>query len=233
MQRSIRFPVVWKFLSERCTLVIELVDRDVLLVIDVQNDFCDGGALAVPGGQEVVPVIHRIAGLFSHVILTQDWHPHDHHSFASNHPGRAPFDIIETADGAQVLWPDHCVQGSMGAAFHPHLQPDNAELILRKGFRPTIDSYSAFTENDRITRTGLTGYLRERGLGRIFLAGLAYDYCVRYSAIDSMRAGFETFVVEDACRAIDLKDSVTATNFGFKEAGVRRITSTMLNLPIA
>ena len=207
---------------------IELVDRDVLLVIDVQNDFCDGGALAVPGGQDVVPKIHRLAGLFQHLIMTQDWHPQDHHSFASNHPGRAPFETIETAHGEQVLWPDHCVQGSMGAAFHPHLHPDHAELILRKGFRKDIDSYSAFRENDRITRTGLTGYLRERGLGRIFLAGLAYDYCVRYSAIDSMQAGFETYVVEDACRAIGIGDSVAATNHAFSKAGVRRITSEML-----
>jgi nicotinamidase/pyrazinamidase len=207
---------------------IELTDRDVLLVIDVQNDFCDGGALAVRGGQEVVPLIHRIAGGFRHVILTQDWHPQDHHSFASNHPGRAPFEIIRTADGEQVLWPDHCVQGSLGAAFHPHLLPDNAELILRKGFRKTLDSYSAFTENDRLTRTGLNGYLRERGLGRIFLTGLAYDYCVRYSAIDGMRAGFETYVVEDACRAIGVGDAVAGTNHAFSEAGVRRITSAML-----
>jgi nicotinamidase/pyrazinamidase len=206
-------------------MAIELVDRDVLLVIDVQNDFCDGGALAVPGGQEVVPVINRIAHAFRHVILTQDWHPREHHSFASNHPGYHPFEMIETAHGAHVLWPDHCIQGSLGAAFHPHLHPDNAELILRKGFRPDIDSYSAFNENDHITRTGLTGYLRERGLGRIFMAGLAYDYCVRHSAIDSMRAGFETFVVEDACRAISIKDSVEATNFSFHEAGVRRISS--------
>jgi nicotinamidase/pyrazinamidase len=207
---------------------IELVDSDVLLVIDVQNDFCDGGPLAVPGGQDVVPVIHRIAALFQHVIMTQDWHPPDHHSFASNHPGRAPFETIETAHGEQVLWPDHCVEGSIGAAFHPHLHPDHAELILRKGCRSDIDSYSAFRENDRITRTGLTGYLRERGLWRIFHAGLAYDYCVRYSAIDSMQAGFETYVVEDACRAIGMGDSVAATNHAFSKAGVRRITSEML-----
>jgi nicotinamidase/pyrazinamidase len=212
---------------------IELFDRDVLLVIDVQNDFCDGGALAVPGGQEVVPVINRIAGIFRHVILTQDWHPRDHHSFASNHPGRAPFETIEVAHGKQELWPDHCVEGSMGAAFHPHLHPDRAELILRKGFRKTIDSYSAFTENDRLTRTGLTGYLRERGLGRIFLSGLAYDYCVLYSAIDSMRAGFETFVIEDACRAIGMGDSVATANYRLSEAGVRRITSSMLGDEVA
>ena len=209
-------------------MAIELTDRDVLLVIDVQNDFCDGGPLAVPGGQDVVPVIHHIAPTFSHVILTQDWHPADHHSFASNHQGRNPFETKETDHGHQVLWPDHCVQGSLGAAFHPHLQLDNTELILRKGFRKTIDSYSAFTENDRLTRTGLTGYLRERGLGRIFLTGLAYDFCVRHSAVDGMRAGFETYVIEDACRAIGLGDSISATHFEFNEAGVRRIDSGML-----
>jgi len=209
-------------------MAIELTDRDVLLVIDVQNDFCDGGPLAVPGGQDVVPVIHRIAPVFSHVILTQDWHPPDHHSFASNHQGRNPFETKETDHGHQVLWPDHCVQGSLGAAFHPHLHLDNTELILRKGFRKTIDSYSAFTENDRLTRTGLTGYLRERGLGRIFLTGLAYDFCVRHSAVDGMRAGFETYVIEDACRAIGLGDSIAATHFEFDEAGVRRIDSGML-----
>jgi nicotinamidase/pyrazinamidase len=207
---------------------IELVDRDVLLVIDVQNDFCDGGALAVPDGQGVVPVINRMAGLFRHLILTQDWHPRDHHSFASQHPGRVPYDTVPTTHGEQILWPDHCVQGSMGAAFHEHLHPDNAELILRKGFRKDIDSYSAFRENDRLSQTGLTGYLRERGLGRIFIAGLAYDYCVRFTAIDSMRAGFETYVVEDACKAVDMGGSVAATEYDFHEAGVRRIQSSML-----
>jgi nicotinamidase/pyrazinamidase len=204
---------------------IRIENSDVLLVIDVQNDFCDGGALAVPRGQDVVPVIHRIAPAFRHVILTQDWHPKDHHSFASNHPGRAPFDTIETAHGAQVLWPDHCVQGSLGAEFYPHLQADNVELILRKGFRSNIDSYSAFRENDRKTHTGLAGYLRERGLGRIFVAGLAYDYCVRYSAIDSVHAGFETYVVEDACRAIAVGNTVEDTHRDFAEVGVQRIDS--------
>jgi nicotinamidase/pyrazinamidase len=189
---------------------MEITDRDVLLVIDVQNDFCDGGALPVPGGQEVVPVIHRIARAFSHAVMTQDWHPQDHHSFASNHPSRTPFETVETIHGLHVLWPDHCVQGSLGAAFHPHLQLDNAELILRKGCRSTIDSYSAFNENDHLTRTGLT------------------DFCVRHSAIDGMRAGFETFVVEDACKAIGLGDSIAATNHAFHEAGVRRITSALL-----
>jgi nicotinamidase/pyrazinamidase len=204
---------------------IRIENSDVLLVIDVQNDFCDGGALAVPRGQDVVPVIRRIAPAFRHVILTQDWHPKDHHSFASNHPGRAPFDTIETAHGAQVLWPDHCVQGSLGAEFYPHLQADNVELILRKGFRSNIDSYSAFRENDRKTHTGLAGYLRERGLGRIFVAGLAYDYCVRYSAIDSVHAGFETYVVEDACRAIAVGNTVEDTHRDFAEVGVQRIDS--------
>ena len=207
---------------------IELVDRDVLLVIDVQNDFCDGGALAVPGGQEVVPVVHRLAPLFRHLIVTQDWHPRDHHSFASNHPGRSPFDTIASAEGEHVLWPDHCVQGSTGAELHPHLPVDNVELVLRKGFRKEIDSYSAFRENDRISRTGLTGYLRERGLGRIFLVGLAYDFCVRHSAIDSMQAGFETYVIEDGCRAIDLNGSVAKTNHEFSQAGVQRIHSSVL-----
>jgi nicotinamidase/pyrazinamidase len=207
---------------------IRTENRDAWLVIDVQNDFCDGGALAVPHGQDVVPVIHRIASAFRHVILTQDWHPKDHHSFASYHPGRAPFDTIETAHGAQVLWPDHCVQGSLGAEFHPHLQLDNVELILRKGFRNNIDSYSAFRENDRKTHTGLAGYLHERGLGRIFLAGLAYDYCVRYSAIDSVHAGFQTYVVEDACRAIAMGNSVEDTNRDFNEVSVNTINSEAL-----
>jgi nicotinamidase/pyrazinamidase len=203
-------------------------NRDVLVVIDVQNDFCDGGALPVPGGQNVVPVIHRIGADFRHVILTQDWHPRDHHSFASQHPGRSAFDTVETDHGAQTLWPDHCVQGSMGAEFYPHLQLDNVELILRKGFRSNIDSYSAFRENDRRTHTGLAGYLRERGLGRVFLAGLAYDYCVRYSAIDSVHAGFETYVVEDACRAIAVGNTVEDTNRDFAAIGVNRITSDAL-----
>jgi nicotinamidase/pyrazinamidase len=207
---------------------IRTENRDVLLVIDVQNDFCDGGALAVPRGQDVVPVIHRIASSFRHVIFTQDWHPKDHHSFASHHPGRAPFDTIETAHGEQVLWPDHCVQGSLGAGFHPHLQLDNVELILRKGFRSNIDSYSAFRENDRKTHTGLAGYLRERGLERVFLAGLAYDYCVRYSAIDSVHAGFETYIVEDACRAIAVGNTVEDANRDFAETGVQRISSEAL-----
>jgi nicotinamidase/pyrazinamidase len=171
---------------------------DVLIVVDVQNDFCPGGRLAVPGGDEVVMQINRLAAGFAHVLLTQDWHPAGHHSFASSHPGRVPFETITAAYGAQVLWPDHCVQGSAGAAFHPALDVPHAALVLRKGFRREIDSYSAFYENDRTTPTGLAGYLRERGLARIFLAGLAFDFCVRWSAEDARRLGFEAIVIEDA-----------------------------------
>ena len=194
--------------------------HDVLIVTDVQNDFCPGGALAVPHGDEVIAPIHRIAPLFEHIILTQDWHPANHTSFASSHPGKQPFETVELAYGAQTLWPPHCVQGSAGAEFHPALHLPQAELILRKGFRPQIDSYSAFFENDRATPTGLAGYLRERELARVFLAGLAYDYCVGYSALDARRLGLEAFVLRDACRAIDLNGSVAAIESEFASAGV-------------
>src|ERR1700728_3425751 len=173
-------------------------DDDLLLIIDVQNDFCPGGALAVTDGDAVVPVINRLAERFDHVVLTQDWHPAGHSSFATSHPGYAVFEAIDMPYGRQTLWPDHCVQGTSGAAFHPQLETDRAELVIRKGFRPTIDSYSAFYENDRRTPTGLAGYLRERGLTRVFLAGLAFDFCVRYSAEDAQREGFAVFVIEDA-----------------------------------
>jgi nicotinamidase/pyrazinamidase len=185
--------------------------NDVLLVVDVQNDFCPGGSLAVPAGGEVVPLINGLAQRFRHVILTQDWHPRGHSSFASSHRGRQPFQTIELAYGSQVLWPDHCVQESRGAAFHAGLDVPHVELVLRKGYDPAIDSYSAFYENDRRTPTGLAGYLRERGLGRLFLAGLAFDFCVRYSAEDAHKVGFEVMVIEDACRGIDLEGSVAAT----------------------
>jgi nicotinamidase/pyrazinamidase len=190
------------------TGTIETGGRDVLLVVDVQNDFCPGGALAVPGGDEIVPLINRAAASFQHVVLTQDWHPAGHRSFASSHSGRKPFETIELAYGPQVLWPDHCIQGTKGAGFHPQLSIPHAELILRKGYHPGIDSYSAFFENDRATPTGLSGYLRERGFARIYLAGLALDFCVRYSAEDAHRSGFRTFVFEDACRAIDVNGSL-------------------------
>jgi len=200
---------------------MEVNSHDVLLVIDVQNDFCPGGALAVAGGDEIVPIIHRVAAAFDHVILTQDWHTVGHSSFASAHAGKQPFEQIEVSYGMQTLWPDHCVQGSFGAQIHPDLQLTKAELILRKGFRPEIDSYSAFFENDRATATGLGGYLRERRLTRVFLAGLAYDYCVGYSALDAQRLGFEAIVLRDACRAIDLGGSVAAIESEFAQAGVR------------
>ena len=184
--------------------------HDVLIVIDVQNDFCPGGALQVPAGDEVIAPIHRIAPRFQHIVLTQDWHPPNHSSFASSHPAKQPFESIQLSYGAQTLWPPHCVQGSRGAEFHPALRLPQAELIVRKGFRREIDSYSAFFENDRTTPTGLAGYLLERNLTRVFLAGLAYDFCVAYSALDARRLGLPTFVVRDACRAIDLHDSVAA-----------------------
>jgi nicotinamidase/pyrazinamidase len=191
-------------------------ESDVLLVIDVQNDFCPGGALAVPHGDEVVPIINRLAARFVNVVLTQDWHPPDHLSFASAHPGRRPFEITTAAYGPQVLWPDHCVQGTPGAGFHPSLTIPHAALVLRKGIRRTIDSYSAFYENDRKTPTGLVGYLRERNLTHIFLAGLAFDFCVRYSAEDAASGGFAVTVIEDACRGIDMEGSVAATHRSFE-----------------
>ena len=195
-------------------------ERDILIVIDVQNDFCPGGALAVPEGDAVVPVIGRLGPRFAHVALTQDWHPPGHRSFASSHPGRAPFETVELSYGPQTLWPDHCVQGSRGAAFHPDLETGRAEFVLRKGFRPQIDSYSAFFENDRTTPTGLTGYLRTRGFARVFLAGLATDFCVHYSALDAVREGFAAVVIEDACRAIDLEGSLAAARDAMAAAGV-------------
>jgi len=198
---------------------------DVLLVIDVQRDFCPGGQLAIRDGYAVVPVINQLAARFDHILLTQDWHPASHTSFASNHPGAEPYQTIQAPYGPQTLWPDHCVQGTPGAKFHPDLDLPAAELILRKGFRPEIDSYSAFLENDKQTTTGLAGYLRERGLKRIFLAGLAYDYCVRFSAVDAVRAGFPAIVIEDACRSVGLPDSVGSTHREFAETGVTRITS--------
>jgi len=198
---------------------------DVLLVVDVQNDFCPGGALAVPGGDAVVPVVNRLARRFADVVMTQDWHPAGHLSFASAHPGRQPFETIELAYGAQTLWPDHCVQGTEGAAFHRQLSLPQAELVVRKGFRKAIDSYSAFYENDRRTPTGLAGYLRERGFRRVFLAGLATDFCVHYSAVDARREGFAAVLVEDGCRAIDLGGSLADALQKMTAAGVERITS--------
>jgi len=199
---------------------MKISGQDVLLAIDVQNDFCTGGALAVPSGEKVVPAINRIAQKFANVVLTQDWHPRDHVSFAANHSARQPFETVELDYGTQVLWPTHCVQGSNGAEFHRDLDIVRPSLVVRKGFRRGIDSYSAFYENDRKTPTGLLGYLRERELKTVFVAGLALDFCVRYSAEDARNAGFEVAVVEDACRGIDLDGSVAATHRSFKALGI-------------
>jgi nicotinamidase/pyrazinamidase len=202
---------------------MQIRDDDLLLVIDVQNDFCSGGALAVSDGDAVVPVVNRLTERFEHVVLTQDWHPSGHSSFATSHPGAAPFATISMPYGEQTLWPDHCVQGTPGAAFHPQLATVRAELVIRKGFRPEIDSYSAFYENDRCTPTGLAGYLRERGLQRIFLAGLATDYCVYYSAMDARRLGFAAVLIEAGCRAIDLAGSLDAAWTAMTTVGVQRV----------
>ena len=192
-----------------------------LLVIDVQNDFCPGGALAVPGGDEIVPVVNELIDGFDHVLLTQDWHPEGHHSFASSHDGKEPYDTVEMPYGKQILWPDHCVQDSAGAAFHPELNTTKAELILRKGFRPEIDSYSAFFENDQETPTGLTGYLRERDIDTLYLAGLAADFCVKWSALDGRDQGLAIHVIEDATRGIDTNGSLDRAWQEMDEAGVR------------
>lgn len=202
------------------TATLSTGDSDILLVVDVQNDFCPGGALAVPGGDEVVPAVNSLAARFRHVVLTQDWHPAGHRSFASSHPGKQPFETITLAYGKQVLWPDHCVQDSAGAAFHSWLNIPRAELVLRKGYHSEIDSYSAFFENDHETPTGLTAYLRERGFARVFVAGLAFDFCVRYSAEDAHRMGFAAIVVEDACRGIDMAGSVAAARERFAALGI-------------
>jgi nicotinamidase/pyrazinamidase len=193
---------------------------DILAVVDVQNDFCPGGALAVPDGAAVVPEINRLIAAHDHVILTQDWHPAGHSSFASQHAGREPFETIEASYGPQILWPDHCVQGTPGAEFHPDLDWRTAELVIRKGFRRDIDSYSAFFENDHRTPTGLGGYLRERGFTRVVLAGLATDFCVHFSAMDARKLGFEVRVIESACRAIDLEGSLAAARRQWADAGV-------------
>jgi nicotinamidase/pyrazinamidase len=193
---------------------------DALIVIDVQNDFCPNGALAVADGDAIIPRINALMGDFSVKVLTQDWHPANHASFAANHPGAAPFSMIDMPYGPQVLWPTHCVQGTLGAAFHADLHTDPADLILRKGFRAGIDSYSAFFENDRTTPTGLEGYLRTRGVTTVTLVGLATDFCVAYSAVDAARLGFDVVVLEDACRAINLDGSLEAARQAMLDAGV-------------
>jgi nicotinamidase/pyrazinamidase len=194
-----------------------------LIVIDVQTDFCPGGALGVADGDAILPVVNRMIAQAEHVVLTQDWHPAGHSSFASSHAGKAPFETIALPYGEQTLWPDHCIQGTDGAAFHPALDWTKAELLVRKGFRPSIDSYSAFYENDHATPTGLAGYLRERGITELTLCGLATDYCVAYSALDAVREGFSVTVAMDACRAIDLGGSLAAMTRRMTEAGVRLV----------
>ena len=193
-----------------------------LVVVDVQNDFMPGGALAVPHGDEVVPLVNRLAAKFENVVLTQDWHPRGHLSFASSHPGKKPFDTIELPYGTQVLWPDHCVQGTSGAAIHSDLNLAKAQLVIRKGHHRDIDSYSAFLEADRRTATGLAGYLRERGLKKLCVCGLATDFCVAWTALDARAAGFDTTILEDACRAIDRDGSLARAWAEMTAAGVRR-----------
>jgi len=193
---------------------------DALIVIDVQNDFCPGGALAVAGGDEIISRINGLMEDFQTVVLTQDWHPAGHASFAANHPGAAPFSLTTMPYGPQVLWPTHCVQGTVGAEFHEALRTDPAQLVVRKGFRPQIDSYSAFFENDRTTATGLEGYLKNRGVSSVMLVGLATDYCVAYSALDAARLGFKVTVLEGACRAIDLNGSLAEAKDQMRAAGV-------------
>jgi nicotinamidase/pyrazinamidase len=201
---------------------------DCLIVVDVQNDFCPGGALAVPRGDEIVPLVNRLTARFAGVVLTQDWHPAGHASFASSHPGRKPFETIRLRYGKQVLWPDHCVQGTPGAAFHSGLETQRAQLVIRKGHHARVDSYSAFLEADRRTRTGLDGYLKSRGVKRVYCAGLATDFCVAWTALDARRYGLQAVVIEDACRAIDTEGSLEAAWKAMKEAGVRRLSSAAL-----
>jgi nicotinamidase/pyrazinamidase len=196
---------------------------EALIVIDVQNDFCPDGALAVAGGDEIVPVVNRLIETFDNVVLTQDWHPAGHSSFASTHPGKSPFETIEMAYGPQTLWPDHCVQGTAGALFHKNLVWTKGQIVIRKGFRGAIDSYSAFRENDHTTTTGLAGYLRERGIGSLTLAGLATDYCVAFSALDARAEGFDVTVRLDACRAIDLGGSLAMMLGRMRDAGVKLV----------
>ena len=198
---------------------------DCLIVVDVQNDFCPGGALEVPRGDEVVPLVNRLALRFENVVLTQDWHPAGHASFASSHAGRKPFETVRLRYGRQVLWPDHCVQGTHGAALHEGLDLPRAQLVIRKGWHPKVDSYSAFLEADRRTKTGLDGYLRSRGVKRVFCVGLATDFCVAWTALDARTFRLQAVVIEDACRAIDTEGSLAAATKAMAEAGVRRAAS--------
>lgn len=207
---------------------IQITEKDALILIDIQNDFCPGGALAVPEGDKVVAVANRLMDSFSLIAFSQDWHPAGHKSFASAHAGKNPFETTQMPYGTQILWPDHCVQGSGGAAFHPGLDENRASVVIRKGSNPQIDSYSTFYENDRKTATGLAGYLKQRGIERIFLAGLAWEYCVGFSALDGRAEGFEVFFVEDGTGAFH-NDDFAPMNAQLQEAGVQHIQSSALS----
>lgn len=198
---------------------------DALMIIDVQNDFCKGGALEVPGANAVVPVINSLIPKFNTIIQTQDWHPAGHHSFASSHEGKDPYDTVKMDYGTQVLWPDHCVQGTEGAEFHPDLVTTKSQVIVRKGFRKTIDSYSAFYENDQKTKTGLTGYLKDRGITQLYAVGLATDFCVKWSVLDGLKEGFKVTVIEDAVKGIDIEGSVNKAWNEMKKAGAETVYS--------
>ena len=210
------------------TMSIKPTAEDVFIVVDVQNDFLPGGALAVKNGDQVIQPINTLARKFANVIQTQDWHTKGHISFASTHSGMKPFDVTRLAYGDQVLWPDHCIQGSQGAAFSDKLDLPMVQLVIRKGFHPNVDSYSAFVEADHTTKTGLTGYLKERGIKRCFVAGLATDFCVAWTAVDATKAGFETYVIEDASRGIDTLGSLAAATRNMDAAGVKRIQSDVI-----
>ncbi|MFW1811282.1 bifunctional nicotinamidase/pyrazinamidase [Acinetobacter ursingii] len=202
--------------------------NSALIVVDVQNGFTPGGHLAVANADQIIPCINRLAQVFDNVILTQDWHPVDHISFAENHTGKQPFDHIELSYGTQVLWPSHCVQGTHDAELHPDLDIPSAQLIIRKGFHADIDSYSAFMEADRVTSTGLAGYLKERGIDTVYITGIATDFCVAWTAMDAKQAGFESYVVVDACKAIDLNGSLQQAWQQMLSCGVKRMTSSQL-----
>ena len=201
---------------------------DCLIVVDVQNDFCPGGALEVQRGDEIVPLVNRLAREFENIVVTQDWHPAGHASFASSHPGRKPFETTRLRYGRQVLWPDHCIQGTRGAALHGGLDLPRAQLVIRKGWHPKVDSYSAFLEADRKTKTGLDGYLRSRGVKRVYCVGLATDFCVAWTALDARRFRLQAVVIEDACRAIDNAGSLAAALKAMADAGVKRAPSASL-----
>jgi nicotinamidase/pyrazinamidase len=206
-------------------MAIALKHHDVLVAVDVQYDFLPGGSLAVAGGDEIIPMINAIGEKFQHVVMTQDWHPDHHISFASSYVKAEPFEVIQVPYGPQVLWPDHCVWDTHGAQFHSDLHLPQNQLVIRKGYRETVDSYSGFREADRETKTGLEGYLKERGLKRLFIAGLATDFCVNWTAVDGRAAGFEVFVIEDACRAIDTGGSLAKAWTDMNAAGVQRISA--------